>query len=156
MFEQFTDLARKVILLSNCEAQSFNHKYIDTEHILLGLLKECTGVAAIVLKNRNIDPERVYHGVRNNLPSDPDMNVVGKLPRTPSATKVIEYAIEEAKKLDHDSVSTGHILLGLLRDKRRVTSTALANHVSSIEEVREEVVRAVQSNASELESERSN
>src|SRR5712692_9089896 len=99
MYERFTDRARKVMLLANQEAQRFNHTYIGTEHILLGLVKEGSGVAASVLKNFDVDPGKIRLEVEKIVQSGPDM-VTGKLPQTTRAKKVIEYAIEEARRFN--------------------------------------------------------
>ena len=117
MYERFTDRARKVMQLANQEAQRFNHEYIGTEHILLGLVKEGSGVAANVLKNLDIDLRKVRLEVEKLVKSGPDMVTMGKLPQTPRAKKVIEYAIEEARNLNHNYVGTEHLLLGLLREQ---------------------------------------
>ena len=116
MFERLTDRARKVMALANQEAQRFNHEYIGTEHILLGLVKEGSGVGANVLKHLGIDLRKVRLEVEKLVKSGPDMVTMGKLPQTPRAKKVIEYAIEEARSLNHNYVGTEHLLLGLLRD----------------------------------------
>ena len=96
MYERFTDRARKVMQLANQEAQRFNHEYIGTEHILLGLIKEGSGVAANVLKNLNVDLRKIRLEVERLVQSGPDMVTMGKLPQTPRAKKVIEYSMEEA------------------------------------------------------------
>src|SRR5207249_4908022 len=88
---RFTDRARKVMQLANQEAQRFNHEYIGTEHILLGLVKEGSGVAANVLKNLDIDLRKIRLVVEKIVQSGPDMVTMGKLPQTPRAKKVIEY-----------------------------------------------------------------
>ncbi len=116
MFERFTDRARKVMALANQEAQRFNHEYIGTEHILLGLVKEGSGVGANVLKNLDVDLRKVRMEVEKLVKAGPDMVTMGKLPQTPRAKKVIEYAIEEARNLNHNYVGTEHLLLGLLRE----------------------------------------
>ena len=104
MYERFTDRARKVMQLANQEAQRFNHEYIGTEHILLGLVKEGTGVAANVLKNLDIDLRKIRLEVEKIVQAGPDMVTMGKLPRTPRAKKVIEYSIEEARNLNQLSI----------------------------------------------------
>jgi len=140
MFERFTDRARKVMALANQEAQRFNHEYIGTEHILLGLVKEGSGVGATVLKNLDIDLRKVRLEVEKLVKSGPDMVTMGKLPQTPRAKKVIEYAIEEARNLGHNYVGTEHLLLGLLREKDGVAAQVLMNLGLKLEEVREEVL----------------
>ncbi len=140
MYERFTDRARKVMQLANQEAQRFNHEYIGTEHILLGLIKEGSGVAANVLKNLDIDLRKIRLEVEKLVQSGPDMVTMGKLPQTPRAKKVIEYSMEEARNLGHNYVGTEHILLGLLREQEGVAAQVLMNLGLKLEEVREEVL----------------
>jgi len=140
MFERFTDRARKVMALANQEAQRFNHEYIGTEHVLLGLVKEGSGVGANVLKNLDVDLRKVRLEVEKLVKSGPDMVTMGKLPQTPRAKKVIEYAIEEARSLNHNYVGTEHLLLGLLREQDGVAAQVLMNLGLKLEEVREEVL----------------
>src|SRR5436190_8700162 len=140
MFERFTDRARKVMALANQEAQRFNHEYIGTEHILLGLVKEGSGVGANVLKNLDVELRKVRLEVEKLVKSGPDMVTMGKLPQTPRAKKVIEYAIEEARNLNHNYVGTEHLLLGLLREHDGVAAQVLMNLGLKLEEVREEVL----------------
>ncbi|MFO0830110.1 MAG: ATP-dependent Clp protease ATP-binding subunit [Phycisphaerales bacterium] len=140
MFERLTDRARKVMALANQEAQRFNHEYIGTEHILLGLVKEGSGVGANVLKNLDIDLRKVRLEVEKLVKSGPEMVTMGKLPQTPRAKKVIEYAIEEARNLNHNYVGTEHLLLGLLREHDGVAAQVLMNLGLKLEEVREEVL----------------
>src|SRR5271167_1221574 len=140
MYERFTDRARKVMQLANQEAQRFNHEYIGTEHILLGLVKEGTGVAANVLKNLDIDLRKIRLEVEKIVQAGPDMVTMGKLPQTPRAKKVIEYSIEEARNLNHNYVGTEHLLLGLLREQEGVAAQVLMNLNLKLEEVREEVL----------------
>ena len=140
MFERFTDRARKVMALANQEAQRFNHEYIGTEHILLGLVKEGSGVGANVLKNLDVDLRKVRLEVEKLVKSGPETAAMGKLPQTPRAKKVIEYAIEEARNLNHNYVGTEHLLLGLLREQDGVAAQVLMNLNLRLEDVREEVL----------------
>ena len=140
MYERFTDRARKVMQLANQEAQRFNHEYIGTEHILLGLVKEGSGVAANVLKNLEVDLRKIRLEVEKLVQSGPEMVTMGKLPQTPRAKKVIEYSMEEARNLNHNYVGTEHILLGLLREQEGVAAQVLMNLTLKLEEVREEVL----------------
>src|SRR2546425_3846318 len=142
MYERFTDRARKVMQLANQEAQRFNHEYIGTEHILLGLVKEGSGVAANVLKNLDIDLRKIRLEVEKIVQTGPgsEMVTMGKLPQTPRAKKVIEYSIEEARNLNHNYVGTEHLLLGLLREQEGVAAQVLLNLGLKLEDVREEVL----------------
>src|SRR5438477_1825218 len=140
MYERFTDRARKVMQLANQEAQRLNHEYIGTEHILLGLVKEGSGVAANVLKNLDVDLRKIRLEVEKLVQSGPDMVTLGKLPQTPRAKKVVEYSIEEARNLNHNYVGTEHLLLGLLREQEGVAAQVLMNLGLRLEDVREEVL----------------
>lgn len=152
MYERFTDRARKVMQLANQEAQRFNHEYIGTEHILLGLVKEGTGVAANVLKNLDIDLRKIRLEVEKIVQAGPDMVTMGKLPQTPRAKKVIEYSIEEARNLNHNYVGTEHLLLGLLREQEGVAAQVLMNLGLKLEDVREEVLNLLGHNMESSES----
>src|SRR5512140_3291124 len=111
MYERFTDRARKVMQLANQEAQRFNHEYIGTEHILLGLIKEGSGVAANVLKNLDVDLRKIRLEVEKLVQSGPDMVTTGTEPQTPRAQNAIAYSMQEARSFNHDYVGTEHILL---------------------------------------------
>jgi ATP-dependent Clp protease ATP-binding subunit ClpC len=152
MYERFTDRARKVMQLANQEAQRLNHEYIGTEHILLGLVKEGSGVAANVLKNLDIDLRKIRLEIEKIVQSGPDMVTMGKLPQTPRAKKVIEYSIEEARNLNHNYVGTEHLLLGLLREQEGVAAQVLMNLGLKLEDVREEVLNLLGHNMDSGES----
>jgi len=141
MFERFTERARKVMALANQEAQRFNHDYVGTEHVLLGLVKEGSGVGANVLKNIGVDLQKVRMEVEKLVKPGPEMVTMGKLPMTPRAKKVTEYAIEEARTLNYNYIGTEHLLLGLLREQDGVAAQVLMNLGLKLEEVREEVLR---------------
>ncbi len=138
--------------LANQEAQRFNHEYIGTEHILLGLVKEGTGVAANVLKNLDIDLRKIRLEVEKIVQAGPDMVTMGKLPQTPRAKKVIEYSIEEARNLNHNYVGTEHLLLGLLREQEGVAAQVLMNLGLKLEDVREEVLNLLGHNMESSET----
>src|SRR5258707_2138830 len=106
MYERFTDRARKVMQLANQEAQRFNHEYIGTEHVLLGLVKEGSDVAANVLKNLDIDLRKVRLEVEKIVPPGPGLVSGYMLPQTPRARMVMEFAIEEARNLNYSYVGT--------------------------------------------------
>src|SRR6266511_898636 len=142
MYERFTDRARKVMQLANQEAQRFHHEYIGTEHILLGLITEGSGVAANVLKNLDIDLAGVRRELEKIVQHGPDLEdrLTSRLPQTPRTRKVIEYAIAEARGLNHNYVGTEHLLLGLLREQEGVAAQVLMNLGLRLEDVREEVL----------------
>jgi hypothetical protein len=138
MYERFTDRARKVMYLANQEAQRFNHEYVGTEHILLGLLKLGEGIAAHALKNLDIDLRKVRLEVEKIV--QPGMVFWGKLPKTPRAKNVIDYAVEEAKQLNHYYVSTEHLLLGLMREEEGVAFQVLWNLEVNTRDLKREVL----------------
>ena len=110
-FDKFTDRARKVLTLAQDEAQRFNHNYIGTEHLLLGLVREGEGVAARVLENMNVELAKVRTAVEFIIGRG-DRPVVGEVGLTPRAKRVIELAIDEARRLGHNYIGTEHLLLG--------------------------------------------
>jgi ATP-dependent Clp protease ATP-binding subunit ClpC len=126
--------------LANQEAQRFNHEYVGTEHVLLGLVKEGQGVAANVLHNLQVDLKKIRLEVEKIVKSGPNMVTMGKLPQTPRAKKVIEFAIEEARNLGHNYVGTEHLLLGLLREHDGVAAQVLMNLGLKLDDVRAEVL----------------
>ena len=126
--------------LANSEAQRFNHEYIGTEHVLLGLVKEGSGVASHVLKNLDIDLRKVRLEVEKQVQSGPDMITMGKLPQTPRAKKIIEYSMEEARLLNHNYVGTEHILLGLVREEEGIAGNILLSLGVERDDVREEIL----------------
>ena len=152
MYERFTDRARKVMQLANQEAQRFNHEYIGTEHILLGLVKEGSGVAADVLKKLDIDLHKIRQEVEKLVTASLEVGTPGRLPQTPRAKKVIEYTLEEARNLSLDHVGTEHLLLGLLREQEGVAAQVLMNLGLRLEDVREEVLNLLGHNAELAES----
>jgi ATP-dependent Clp protease ATP-binding subunit ClpA len=143
MYERFTDRACKVMQLANQEAQRFNHEYIGTEHILLGLVKEGTGVAANVIKNRDIDLRRVRLEVEKLVQAGPEMITMGKLEMTPRARQTIECAVKEAKGLEHTYVGTEHILLGLIAVQEGIAAQVLMNCGATYTPVRDDIVKLI-------------
>lgn len=122
------------------EALRFNHEYVGTEHILLGLIKEGTGVAANILKKLGIDLRAMRLEVEKLVSSGPDLVTMGRLPQTPRAKKAVEYAIQEARRLKHNYVGTEHLLLGLLKEHDGVAAQVLMNLGHKLGDVREEVL----------------
>ena len=140
MYERFTDRARGAMKHADQEARRFNHKYIGTEHVLLGLIKEGSGVAANVLKNLDVDLRMIRLEVEKFVKSGPDMVTIGKLPQTPRAKHVIEHAMEEARDLNHNYVGTEHILLGLLREPEGIAAHVLVDMGLKLDELRTHVL----------------
>lgn len=140
MFDRFTDRARRVMALARKEAQRFNHDFIGTEHILLGLIQEGSGVAANVLKNLGVDTEKIRREIEKNVQSGPSMVTMGQLPFTPRAKKVLELSMEEAQELGHNYIGTEHLLLGLIRENDGVAAQVLLDLNLKLEDVREAVL----------------
>jgi ATP-dependent Clp protease ATP-binding subunit ClpA len=149
MYERFTDRGRRVMQLANQEAQRFHHEYIGTEHILLALITEGSGVAANVLRNLDLDLHTIRQEVEKIVQPGPGGMKVTKMPQTPRTKKVIEYALEEARKLNHNYVGTEHLLLGLLREQEGVAAQVLMNLDLKLEDVREEVLNLLGTPAGE-------
>jgi ATP-dependent Clp protease ATP-binding subunit ClpC len=140
----FTERARRIMLLANKEAQRYNHEYIGTEHILLGLIATGQGVGANVLRNLGIDLSKVRREVEKILLPGPEAGVsMGMHPTTPRVRKVIEYAIEEARSLKHYYVGSEHLLLGLLREDQGVAAQVLMNLGLTLPRIREDVINLV-------------
>jgi len=141
MWERLTERAKKVQALARQEAQRLNIEYVGTEHLLLGLIKEGTGVGANVLRNMGVDLQKVRIEVEKLVRPGPDMVTMGKVPMTPRAQKVMDIAIEEARALNHNYVGTEHLLLGLLREREGIAAQVLMNLGLKLEDVREEVLQ---------------
>jgi len=142
MFDRFTDRARKVMALAREQAVGLGHDYIGTEHILLGLVKEGSGVAANVLEALDVNLEKVQMEVEKLVKPAPDLILIGQnLPFTPRAKKVLEFSLEEARALDHNYIGTEHLLLGLLREREGLAVQALTSLGLDLETVRAGVLR---------------
>jgi ATP-dependent Clp protease ATP-binding subunit ClpC len=147
-FDKFTDRARKVLTLAQDEAQRFNHNYIGTEHLLLGLVREGEGVAARVLENMDVELPKVRTAVEFIIGRG-DRPVVGEVGLTPRAKRVIELAIDEARRLGHNYIGTEHLLLGLVREGEGIAAGVLESLGVNLDKVRHEVIRVLsQSSAS--------
>ncbi len=140
MFNRFTERARKVVLLAKEEAKRFNHDYIGTEHVLLGLIREGEGVAAAVLQKLGLSPDNIRLEVEKLVQPGPATMVSGDIPFTPKAKKVIELAMDEARALGHNYIGTEHLLLGLIREGEGVASQVLLNMGLDLNKVRNEVM----------------
>ena len=139
-FNRFTERARKVILLAKEEARRFNHDYIGTEHILLGLVKEGEGVAAAVLNNLGLDSDNIRAEVEKLVQPGTEKVIGADIPFTPRAKKVIELAMDEARSLGHNYIGTEHLLLGLIREGEGVASQVLINMGLDLKSVRDEIL----------------
>ena len=140
MFDRFTDRARKTMGLSRQEALRLNHDYIGTEHILLGLIRERSGVASDLLKSLDVDLERARHEVEKAVTYGATPVTTVQLPFTPRGKKVLEFALEEASNLGHNYIGTEHLLLGLIREREGIAAQVLAKLHVNLLEVREELI----------------
>src|SRR4026208_1027866 len=150
-FDKFTDRARKVLTLAQDEAQRFNHNYIGTEHLLLGLVREGEGVAARVVENMNVELSKVRTAVEFIIGRG-DRPVVGEVGLTPRAKRVIELAIDEARRLGHNYIGTEHLLLGLVREGEGIAAGVLESLGVNLEKVRAQVMQDVSQSASYSQS----
>src|SRR5467141_229287 len=149
----FTPRAQQVLALARKEADRFNHNYVGTEHLLLGLIKLGQGVAVNVLQKMGLDLETVRMEVGKQVGSGPETKIVGNVPYTPRVKKVLALAGKEAKALNHSYVGTEHILLGLLREGEGVAARVLKSLEVDIERTRNEILKELDPNFTPPESE---
>ena len=142
----FTPRAQQVLALARKEADRFNHNYVGTEHLLLGLIKLGQGVAVNVLQKMGLDLETVRMEVEKQVGTGPETKMVGNIPYTPRVKKVLALAAKEAKALNHSYVGTEHILLGLLREGEGVAARVLKNLEVDIEQTRKEILKELDPN----------
>ena len=150
-FDKFTERARRVLTLAQEEAHRFNHNYIGTEHILLGLVREGDGVAAKVLANLGVELNKVRSAVEFIIGRG-DRTVLGEIGLTPRAKKVIELAVDEARRLNHSYIGTEHLLLGLVREGEGIAAGVLESLGVSLERVRAETTRILSQSAPQAAS----
>ncbi|MHB8993430.1 MAG: ATP-dependent Clp protease ATP-binding subunit, partial [Chloroflexota bacterium] len=141
-FDKFTERARKVLTLAQEEAQRFNHNYIGTEHLLLGLVREGDGVAAKVLGNLGVELNKVRSAVEFIIGRG-DRTVTGDIGLTPRAKKVIELAVDEARRLNHHYIGTEHLLLGLVREGEGIAAGVLESLGVSLDKVRNQIIHVL-------------
>ncbi|ALJ56264.1 Negative regulator of genetic competence ClpC/MecB [Candidatus Xiphinematobacter sp. Idaho Grape] len=149
----FTPRAQQALALARKEADRFNHNYIGTEHVLLGLIKLGEGVAVSVLQRMGLDLEMVRMEVEKQVGSGPEAKIVGNIPYTPRVKKVLALAGKEAKSFQHSYVGTEHVLLGLLREGEGVAARVLKNLEVDLERTRNEIVRELDPNFNVVEGE---
>src|SRR3954465_1152114 len=142
----FTPRAQQVLALARKEADRFNHNFVGTEHLLLGLIKLGQGVAVNVLQKLGLDLETVRMEVEKQVGTGPDQKMIGNIPYTPRVKKVLALAAKEAKALNHTYVGTEHIPLGLLREGDGVAARVLKNLDIDIEQTRQEILKELDPN----------
>src|SRR5580658_3875097 len=151
--QNFTPRAQQVLALARKEADRFNHNYVGTEHLLLGLIKLGQGVAVNVLQKMGLDLETVRMEVEKQVGSGPETKMAGNIPYTPRVKKVLALAGKEAKSLNHSYVGTEHILLGLLREGEGVAARVLKNLEVDIERTKNEIMKELDPNFTPPEAE---
>ena len=141
MFDRFTERVRKVIQLAREEAMRFNHDYIGTEHLLLGLVKEGEGIASAALANLGVDLKTLRLEVEKLVEQGPSTVSIGEIPFNPQAKKVLELSVEEARKFGHNYIGTEHLLLGLIKEGEGIAAHVLENMKVDVEKVQREIVK---------------
>ena len=144
MFKRFTERARRVIILAREEAERHHHEYLGTEHILLGMLKDGGGIAITVLQKAGLSIDQIRLEVERHLPRNANSLIVGEIPFTPKAKKVLEYAVEEARLMGHNYIGTEHLLLGLLKEKEGIAAKVLNTLGIRLVETREKILNLLQ------------
>ncbi|TVP53695.1 MAG: NDP-hexose 4-ketoreductase, partial [Gemmatimonadales bacterium] len=139
----FTDRVRKVLAMARDEAIRLQHDYVGTEHILLGLIREGEGVAAAVLTNLNADLDQIHERIEEAVKKGKATIALGELPYTTRAKKVLEFAMSEARDLNHSYVGTEHLLLGLLREEKGIAAQVLNSVGITLEDGRAETLKVL-------------
>ena len=150
-FEKFSEKARRVLSLAQEEAQRFNHTYIGTEHVLLGLVRETDGVAAKVLTNLGVELPKVRSAVEFIIGRG-ERAATGEIGLTPRAKKVIELAVDEARRLNHNYIGTEHLLIGLMREGEGVPAGVLESLGVTLDKIRAETSRILSQNVQQSPS----
>jgi ATP-dependent Clp protease ATP-binding subunit ClpC len=141
MFEKFTENGRKAFAIANREAQRFHHEGVETEHVLLGLIKEGESVTLKIFKTLDVDLKKLKLQCKKAGKAAHEEGDVEKMPQSPQIQHVIKYAVEEARQLKHSVVGSEHILLGLIRETEGAASTLLAKQGITVESVREVIAK---------------
>jgi ATP-dependent Clp protease ATP-binding subunit ClpC len=149
-FDKFTERARKVLNLAEEEAQRFQHSYIGTEHLILGLMREPEDIAVKVLRNLGVEPDQVRSAVEFIIGRG-DRIVLGEAGLTPRAKKVIELAIDEARSLNHDYIGTEHLLLGLVREGEGIAAGVLESLGVNWKKARTQTIQVLSSSSAAAE-----
>ena len=155
MFKRFTERARKVIILAREEAEKNQHEYLGTEHILIGVLKDGGGVAVAVLQRLNIGLKQMRVELERHMPPNSNTLIIGDIPFTARAKKVLEYAVEEARSMGHSYIGTEHMLLGLIREKDGVAARVLMSMNLHYSEVREQTINLLREPVASQEKQQS-
>ena len=149
MFKKFTERARRVIILAREEAERYQHEYLGTEHILLGVIKDGGGIAVLVLQRLGVDIRQLKPEIERNLPLSSNTLVIGDIPFTSRAKKVLEYAVEEARAMGHSYIGTEHLLIGLIKEKDGVAYRILSSFGLQYSDIKEQTINLLREPASE-------
>ncbi len=139
MFKRFTERARRVIILAREEAELYRHEYLGTEHILQGVVKDGGGIAVAIIQKAGADLRELKSELEKNLPRSSNSLIIGDIPFTSRAKKVLEFAVEEARSLNHNYIGTEHLLLGLLKEKEGVACLVLNKFGMYFDDVKEKI-----------------
>ncbi|SVB92521.1 uncharacterized protein METZ01_LOCUS245375, partial [marine metagenome] len=140
MFKRFTERARRVIILAREEAELYRHEYLGTEHILQGVIKDGGGIAVAIIQKTGTDLNELKKELEKNLPRSSSSLIIGDIPFTSRAKKILEFAVEEARSLNHSYIGTEHLLLGLLKEKEGVACRILNGFGIYFDGVKEKIV----------------
>jgi ATP-dependent Clp protease ATP-binding subunit ClpC len=140
MFKRFTERARRVIILAREEAELFRHEYLGTEHILQGVVKDGGGIAVAIIQKTGVDLTELKKELEKNLPRSSNSLIIGDIPFTSRAKKILEFAVEEARSMNHNYIGTEHLLLGLLKEKEGVACRILNGFGIYFDDVKEKIV----------------
>ncbi|MCK4401423.1 ATP-dependent Clp protease ATP-binding subunit [bacterium] len=140
MFSRFTERAKRVVMMAKEEATRMNHPQVGTEHILLGLLRVGSGVALAVIEKMGIDPRKIMNEIEKKARTGSPALVLGEMPISPQAKRVLELSLEESAALGHNYVGTEHIFLGLIREKEGIAAQVLEQIGLNLEKVRDEIM----------------
>ncbi len=140
MFKRFTERARRVIILAREEAELYRHEYLGTEHILQGVIKDGGGIAVAIIQKTGTDLAELKKEIEKNLPRSSGSLIIGDIPFTSRAKKILEFAVEEARSLNHNYIGTEHLLLGLLKEKEGVACRILNGFGIYFDDVKEKIV----------------
>ena len=140
MFKRFTERARRVIILAREEAELYRHEYLGTEHILQGVIKDGGGIAVAIIQKTGTDLTQLKKELEKHLPRSSSSLIIGDIPFTSRAKKILEFAVEEARSLNHNYIGTEHLLLGLLKEKEGVACRILNGFGVYFDDVKERII----------------
>jgi ATP-dependent Clp protease ATP-binding subunit ClpC len=144
MQDRFTNRLKKVINIARQEAIRMRHDYIGSEHLLLGIVKEGEGVAALVLSNLGIEKDELISAIENAVSYGSTPIVLGEIPLNQEARRILNYAMEEARRMNHSYIGTEHLLLGILKEEQSIAAQVLFSLGIDIDIVRSEIMKILE------------